>query len=258
MASSVDYSVAPNTAVTPGDYTAGTSALTGTLNFAAGVTTQTITLNITNDSVYELTENFNVNLTNAVQATISDNQGIGTILDNDTQPSFSINDVTVDENDGTITFTVTKTGLTAVASSVDYSVAPNTAVTPGDYTAGTSALTGTLNFAAGVTTQTITLNITDDSVYELTENFNVNLTNAVQATISDNQGIGTILDNDAQPAFSINDVTVTEGVNPTITFTVTKSGLTDQASSVDYSVAPNTAVTPGDYTAGTSAAQPAR
>ena len=71
---------------------------------------------------------------------------------------------------------MTKTGLTAVASSVDYSVAPNTAVTPGDYTAGTSALTGTLNFAAGVTTQTITLNITDDSVYELTENFNVNLT----------------------------------------------------------------------------------
>ncbi len=194
--SSVDYSVAPNTAVTPGDYTAGTSALTGTLNFAAGVTTQTITLNITNDAIYELTENFNVNLTNAVQATISDAQGIGTILDNDTQPAFSINDVTVDENDGTITFTVTKTGLTAVASSVDYSVAPNTAVTPGDYTAGTSALTGTLNFAAGVTTQTITLNITDDSIYELTENFNVNLTNAVQATISDNQGIGTILDND--------------------------------------------------------------
>ena len=86
--------------------------MAGTLNFAAGVTTQTITLNITNDAVYELTENFNVNLTNAVQATISDAQGIGTILDNDAQPSFSINDVTVDENDGTITFTVTKTGLT--------------------------------------------------------------------------------------------------------------------------------------------------
>ncbi len=75
------------------------------------MTTQTITLNITDDSVYELTENFNVNLTNAVQATISDAQGIGTILDNDTQPAFSINDVTVDENDGTITFTVTKSGF---------------------------------------------------------------------------------------------------------------------------------------------------
>ena len=108
--SSVDYSVAPNTAVTPGDYTAGTSPLTGTLNFAAGVTTQTITLNITNDAIYELTENFNVNLTNAVQATISDAQGVGTILDNDAQPSFSINDMTVNEADGTITFTVTKSG----------------------------------------------------------------------------------------------------------------------------------------------------
>ncbi len=148
MASSVDYTVNPNTAVTPGDYTAGTSALTGTLNFAAGVTTQTITLNVTDDAVYELTENFNVNLSNAVNATISDAQGIGTILDDDAKPAFSINDVTVHEGDGTITFTVTKAGATALASSVDYTVNPNTAVTPGDYTAGTSALTGTLNFAA--------------------------------------------------------------------------------------------------------------
>ncbi len=38
--------------------------------------------------------------------------------------------MTVDENAGTISFTVTKAGLT-VASSVDYSVAPETAVTPG-------------------------------------------------------------------------------------------------------------------------------
>jgi len=196
VASSVHYDVAPNSAVTPGDYAAGTSALSGDLSFAANVTTQTITLNVTSDTIYELTENFNVNLSAAVQATIADNQGVGTITDDDTQPAFSINDVTVNESAGTITFTVSKTGATDVASSVDFSVAPNTAVTPGDYS---GTLTGTLNFAANASTQTITLNVTSDAVYELTENFNVNLLNPVQATIADNQGVGTITDDDLPP-----------------------------------------------------------
>ena len=124
--------------------------------------------------------------------------GIATILDNDAGPTFSINDVTVTEGtDPTITFTVTKSGLTALATSVDYAVAPGTAVTPGDYTAGLSALAGTLTFAAGETSKTITLNVTDDTVAELTETFNVNLSGATNATIADNQGVGTILDNDA-------------------------------------------------------------
>ncbi len=252
LASSVDYTVNPNTAVAYRDYAAGAALCAGgTLNFAAGVTTQTITLSITDDAVYELTENFNVNLSNAVNATISDAQGDGTILDDDSKPAFSINDMTVngrrhDHLHGD------EGGATALASSVDYTVNPNTAGTPGDTTAGTGALSGTLSFSAGVTTQMITLNVTDDAVYELTEDFTVDLSNAVAATISDNQGIGTITDNDAMPSFSINDVTVSEG-DGTITFTVTKTGLTDQASSVDYTVNPNTAVTPGDYAAGASA-----
>jgi Calx-beta domain/RTX calcium-binding nonapeptide repeat (4 copies) len=243
LASSVDFSVVPNSAVTPGDYS---GTLTGTLSFAANETTKTITLNVTDDAVYELTENFNVNLANAVNATIADNQGVGTITDNDTMPAFSIDDVTVNESAGTITFTVTRTGATDVASAVHYDVAPDTAVTPGDYTAGTSALSGDLSFAAGVTTQTITLNVTSDQVQELTENFNVNLSAAVQATLSDAQGVGTITDDDGAPSFSINDVTVNEDAG-TITFTVTKTGATELASSVDFSVAPNSAVTPGDY-----------
>ncbi len=51
------------------------------------------------------------------------------------------------------------------------------------------------------------------------------------------------------PTFTVNDVTVTEGVNSTITFTVTLSSASDQATSVNYAVSPGTATTPGDYTA---------
>ena len=252
LTTTVDYAVAPNSAVTPGDYAAGTSVLTGTLSFAAGVTTQTIVLNITNDMVFELTESFDVNLSAPTNAAIADNLGVGTITDNDTPPSFAINDVNVSETAGTVTFTVTKTGATDVASSVTYAAADASALTPGDYAAGTDPLTGVLNFAAGVTTQTIVLNITNDAVAELTETFNVNLSAAVNATISDNQGVATIADDDGAPSFSINDVTVNEGAG-TITFTVTKSGATTLTATVDYAVAPNSSVTPGDYAAGTSA-----
>ncbi|NOQ94979.1 MAG: hypothetical protein GQ547_10150, partial [Methylophaga sp.] len=124
--------------------------------------------------------------------------GTGTVVSDDPVPSFIIDDVTVDEGDGTITFTVNKVGLTSLASSVNYVVSQDTALTPDDYTAGTSALSGTLNFLAGQAEQTITLNITDDQVFELEETFNVDLSGAVNATISDAQGIGTILDNDIE------------------------------------------------------------
>src|SRR5260370_31755040 len=56
-----------------------------------------------------------------------------------------------------------------------------------DYTAGT----GTLNFAAGVTTRTITVPITDDLIDEADETFTVNLANPSSATIADGTGLGT-------------------------------------------------------------------
>ncbi|BCM21656.1 beta strand repeat-containing protein [Mesorhizobium sp. J8] len=119
-----------------------------------------------------------------------------TVHDNDSPPSFSINDVTVSEADGTVTFTVTKTGVTALPATVDYQVAPGTAVAGGDYTAGPDALSATLSFTAGETSKTITLTIVNDAVFEQTEQFYVNLSNPTNATISDSQGVGTITDND--------------------------------------------------------------
>jgi VCBS repeat-containing protein len=262
LASTVDVSFADVTAITTGtgdelDF----SATATTLTFAAGDTTKTVTVTINDDGVYEGSETFEVNLTNATGATISDAQGIGTILDdgtgsggtNDDRPSFSINDVTVNEGAGTATFTVTKTGSTNLASTVDVSFADVTAITTGtgdelDF----SATATTLTFAAGDTTKTVTVTINDDGVYEGSETFQVNLTNATGATISDAQGIGTILDdgtgsggtNDDRPSFSINDVTVNEGAG-TATFTVTKTGSTNLASTVDVSFADVTAITTG-------------
>ena len=90
---------------------------------------------------------------------------------------------------------------------VDYATANNTAVAPGDYT----ATTGTLTFAPGETTKTVTVLVNGDLIAEVDETYFVDLSNATNATIGDSRGVGTIIDDDGQPTISINDVTVTEG-----------------------------------------------
>jgi uncharacterized repeat protein (TIGR01451 family)/CSLREA domain-containing protein len=108
---------------------------------------------------------------------------------------ISVNDVTVAEGDsGTTnaTFTVTRTANTTVTSTVDYATADDTAQAPGDYT----STSGTLTFAPGETTKTISVPVKGDTLDEANEQFFVNLSNATNATISDAQGVGTITDDD--------------------------------------------------------------
>ncbi len=73
--------------------------------------------------------------------------------------------------------------------------------------------------------------IINNNTAEPTETFEVRLSNPDRATIADNTGVGTILDNDgAQPSISINDVTVVEG--GTANFAVTLSAASTQTVTV--------------------------
>ena len=82
---------------------------------------------------------------------------------------------------------------------------------------------GTLTFDAGDSTKTITVLVNGDAKYEDGEAFTVQLSNASDATISDADGTGTITNDDAAPALSIDDVTHDEGDSGTtpLAFTVT-------------------------------------
>jgi hypothetical protein len=181
----------------------------GYVTILAGQTEAKVCVPITNDSVYEATEQFTVHLGSAfanipgddIAVAICDADGLGTIKNDDAPPAFSINDVCVNEADGCIEFTVTKTGLSAFSHSVDYVVNPGSnpfGAVVGDYLAGPSALSGTLTFDPnGPETQVIKLKIVDDAWYEQTEHFTVDLSNATNnATISDASGLGQIKDND--------------------------------------------------------------
>ncbi|MDP3176148.1 MAG: Calx-beta domain-containing protein, partial [Phenylobacterium sp.] len=231
----------------------------GQVTLAALQTELLVRVNPASDTVYEATENFVVNLTaastNNQALSITDGQENGTISDeaNNTGdlPTFTINDRTVNEDAGTITFTVTKTGQSELPSSVNYSVAQGSAQTPADYGAGlVDGLSGTLNFAANVTTQTITLKVENDSLFETSENFFVNLSGAVGATISDNQGIGTILDNDAPTvSIAVNPATIGESAEDgsVLTFTISLSNPSSFATTVTYTLS-GQATEGSDYT----------
>jgi len=197
----VNFATADGTATAGSDYIAQP---TGTLSFAAGDLSKTISVTINGDTTVEPDETFFVNLSGATNGgAIVKSQGLGTITDDDAVASvgnISIGDVTITEgNAGTkvATFGVNHTG--SGAFSVNYATANSTATagTSGDYLAAS----GTLNFAAGTPTQTVSVTIRGDTIYEPNETFFVNLTGATNGgTITKSAGIGTIANDDTLPA----------------------------------------------------------
>ncbi len=243
---SVNYATAGNTATSGNDFVAAS----GTATIAASLLSTTVNVTINSDTTFEPNETFTVNLSSPVNATIADNQGTGTITNDDSQPSISINDVSVAEGNAgttTATFTVSLSNASSQTITVNYATADGSASAGSDY----SAVSGTLTFNSGQLTQPITVTVNGDTTFELNETFFVNLTSPTNATITDNQGTGTITNDDAQPTISINDVSVTEGNSGTVTatFTVSLSRTSSQTITVNYTTADGTAAAGADYVA---------
>jgi Ca2+-binding RTX toxin-like protein len=183
-------------------------AQSGTLTFAPGVTSQTIQVVIVGDSIGEPTENFFVNLSAPTNATLADAQGQGLILDNDGAPAgvtMNITNAAVTEGDtGTVNAVVSVTLSAPVATpvTVQFNSVDGTATAGVDYV----AVSGTLTFAPGVTTQIITVPVIGDLRNEGNETFFINLSNPTGVPASNTQAQVTIIDNDAgQPVLSPND-----------------------------------------------------
>lgn len=252
---SVNYALSDGTATGGAACTAGVDYINtgGTVNFADAQSSQTFTVAICPDALNKADETFNVTLSGATGgATLgTPSTAVVTITNDDPQPSISITDVTQSEgNAGTTNFTFNVNLSTASGQTVTvhYQTADGTATAPGDYTAIPDT---TLTFTAGQTTLPVTVSVNGDTTFEPNETFFVNLSNATNATISDNQGVGTINNDDAQPTtLSINDVRVVEGNSgtTTATFTVTLTGTTS-AVTVQYATADGTATAGSDYVA---------
>jgi hypothetical protein len=101
----------------------------------------------------------------------------------------------VEGNQGTVDaiFTVTLSEPATGTVTVNYRTADGTAQASHDY----EAAAGTLTFAPGETSKTITIAVKGDQQVEASETFFVNLSGAVNADIGDGQGLGTILNDDS-------------------------------------------------------------
>ncbi len=187
----INYSTADDTAHQPGDYT----STSGTLQIPASGSSGTITVPVVADNMLEPDETFLVNLTSTTVGTITDNQGVGTIANDDAPPSISIDDLSETEgNSGTknFTFNVSLSNPSYQTITVDYATADGTAAAASDYT----AITGTVTLNPGDTSKPITVSVNGDTTGEFDETFFINLSGPTNATIADSQGQGTILNDD--------------------------------------------------------------
>ena len=160
-----------------------------------------------------------------------------------TDIAVSVDDTTVDEADGTAAFTVNLSDTFSSDITVYYVTSDNTA-TAGDYT----STSGLLTIPAGSKTANIIVPVSDDTDYEKSESFYLNLTNISIGVITDNQGEGIIDDNDSPPAvnLSVSDSSFSEnGGTSTITAALSNKSYQEVTVNLEYS---GTAINGTDYT----------
>jgi hypothetical protein len=264
---SVGWRTLGGTATSGNDFTAVNS---GSLSFppSPAFQTQTVSVLVNGDTVYELDETFTVRLSTSVNANayLDDANGVGTIVNDDAAPILSVGDVTVTEGQSgttTASFTVTLSPASPRAVSVSFTtplallvsipppMPPGVASPYEDYVNSS----GTLTLPAGTTTATIPVSTRGDVLEEPNETFPLTLSNPSGALLGDAEGVGTIVDDDtpgSSPSATIDDVTVTEGAGGTSAlarFTVRLSVASSQPVTVSYAARDVTASTGVDYSA---------
>ncbi len=245
----VNYATGNESASYNGDYV----YTNGKLTFAPGETTKVIRVELLDEGTAEDLQSFHVNFTSPTNATLGDTRAVISIVDDDTvvdTPSIVVRDAVVDEKAGTASFVVMLGGPAGQSSNVpvtvDFATASGTATAGVDF----AARSGTLTFASGETVKTIVVDLADDTTAEALERINLNLSNAVGATITDGRGVAEVGANDASavalPSITANDTIVAEGdgyVDVVVRLSAPSAGTV----TVNYNTANSTASYNGDY-----------
>jgi hypothetical protein len=135
-----------------------------------------------------------------------------TILDNDAQPTlqFSSAAYSVRENASIATITVNLVGSTARSAAVNYAATGGNATAGTDYSGGS----GTLNFAPGVTSATINVNVVDNGVSSGNKTIILSLSNQKNATLGTPATTTiTIVDDELPVAPGTYDISLVAGWN---------------------------------------------
>jgi hypothetical protein len=220
----------------------------GVVAFAPGETSRIITVEVAGDAVTEPDESFTLSLSapsaGAVLATAA---AAATIRADDAvaAPTLSIAALTSDRaeaNGGSVpfTFAVTRGGDLSVAASVSWSVAGSGAspAAAADFAGGVLP-GGTIGFAIGETSQTITVLVAGERLVEADEGFAVTLAAPSPGAVLGLASAAGVIRNDDTglrvAALSADQAEGSGGVTP-FTFLVTREGVLGGASSVAWSV----------------------
>ena len=199
----VDYATSSGTATSGTDFTAAS----GTLTFAAGTTSQTVSVSTTeDDTTDEGNETFTLTLSGPTNATLADATGTGTINDAAGQPTLNVSGASADEGKA-VNFAVTLSVASAQQVTVNYATSSGTATSGTDFT----ATNGTLTFAPNETSKTVSVSTADDASDEENETFTLTLSSPTNAALGDDTATGRIRDNDAPPMVRASDASAPEG-----------------------------------------------
>ncbi|MCZ8250277.1 choice-of-anchor L domain-containing protein [Microcystis sp. LE19-195.1E] len=229
------------------------SGTTGTVIFAANSSTATVTIDPTADATVEPNETVALTLASGTGYTVGTATAVtGTIIDDDQSITLAINPASVSE-DGTanLVYTFTRTGVTTNALTVNYTVG-GTATFSTDYTqtgaASFTATSGTVNFLAGSSTTTVTVDPTADTTVEPDETVILTLASGTGYTVGTTTPVtGTIINDDTSVTLAVAPSSVTEDGTTNLVYTFTRNGVTTNPLTVNYTVG-GTATNGTDYT----------
>ena len=192
----VTYATADGTArVADSDY----RSQRGTLIFAPGETVKQVSVAVIGDRKAESDETFSLGLLSATGASVDrGSKAVAfTILDDDTPPAISVDNVTLTEGDAgsaPLTFTITLNKAWSQEVTVAYATRDGSAtVADSDYV----ATSGTLTFAAGETSKTVSVTVNGDTKGESNETFSLVMSSPTNATLGKVEGVGQIRNDDA-------------------------------------------------------------
>jgi hypothetical protein len=238
---SVNYTTADGTAKAGIDYVPAS----GSVVFAAGETSKTVTIQVNGDRLPEADKTFSVSLNSPNNAGISRSIAFGTIVDK--EPRVNISNVfQLEAQSGTTSFNFTISLSVAYDQSVtvNYTTADGTAKAGTDYVAAS----GSVVFAPGDTSKTVSIQVNGSSVPGADKTFYVNVSTPNNyAAIRNGVGIGNIIDR--QPRITIGDSYYSYDGSMKFYFTVSLSAVYNESVTVDFTTQDETALAGVDYVA---------
>ncbi|NCS04642.1 MAG: endo-1,3-1,4-beta-glycanase ExsH, partial [Microcystis aeruginosa G13-11] len=239
------------------NYTIGGTATNGTdytsiptsVTFAANSSTATVTVDPTADTTVESDETVALTLATGTGYTVGTTTAVTGTITNDDLPSITlaVSPSSVTE-DGTanLVYTFTRSGVTTNALTVNYTIG-GTATNGTDYTSIPTSVT----FAANSATATVTVDPTADTTVESDETVALTLATGTGYTVgTPDAATGTITNDDVtlpSITLAVSPSSVTEDGTTNLIYTFTRSGVTTNPLTVNYTIG-GTATNGTDYT----------